>query len=277
MIDAVHPNENKAVQFEEDGQQFMMEVQAPSDSDTFSSQSDDDEDDDEHEVSFKDSSNNHTSDSDEELDYSEDELDNTTTETEARNQHEIRQRKIKKIDKEMKKKLQELQSLMYEGGMTESVKEIEKTLDVVQRSAGKTRKRSVGDKPSETQNQNSTVHRRIDKQMTRFSGTVNLSKPCNSPSEDTIYEKANPEKRRFSSSSDDDIINSSDEMLAVQIDSLNVYPTPILDNREQKERRQSQDKDFEHDRPSTSQRRYRLPQPPSPKHLTPGGKGCKVH
>ena len=245
-------NEAKIVRFDDGDHIMEMEVNK-GDVSYCSSESEEDDEEIDHEVSFKES---HPSSEDYETSSSETE---TRSESESRSTsprenerpssdverddygrarkkkkvtpkstpNRSRSEKLRDLDAEITEKLQELQSLMEEGGLDGSASLIAKQL-----LPKLTKSTSVKEGEQINTNSNS-VHvnkgRKIKKGMNGRGSCSPSFNPRDLLSEETIYERAVPSKRGSSSSEDNGLIDTSDEIITVEFNNLNVTSPKVAE------------------------------------------------
>ena len=144
------------------------------------------------------------------------------------NQIRDRQQRIKELDIEMKEKLQEIQTLMREGGLDESASYI----------AERMMKRPKLSQPPGTNHNSNSSNKKHNK--------VNTSDFHDSESEETIYQRA--VKSNLEISSGEEMIDTSDELIAVNFDNVDVISPKISERRNSGQGHRRDDGDI----PSTS-------------------------
>ena len=142
---------------------------------------------------------------------------------------ENRKRRIKILDIEMQDRLKEIRELLSQGGLDQSVKEVDK----IQVENANRHKSEPGMNFNHNSNRNEVVNKGIikDRQAGRRPhsvGQVNYD-TTRSISDDTIYENAVPMKERRSSSSDEaNGTDSSREILSMHFDDMNILDGSIV-------------------------------------------------
>ena len=152
------------------------------------------------EVSFKEVRSNDCTTS--EAETSEDETENEDESNETYSIEELsevnQRRRMMELNQEMKTRLIELQTMMTKEGLSDLAEEAAKTLKLIEKGMNK------------NINSNQSSQR-----------MVRVRNPMTVESEETIYKMAVPEKERNSSSLED-IIDTSDELMNVQIEDVRV-------------------------------------------------------
>ena len=232
------------VEFNEDGEVIAMSVQ-PNENQTSQQNYDpgaevdyeDDEDQPDNEVSFKNSqstSRSEQSSSDEEDEghlegYYTDDDDSTPQESQQVSQmvtyEQPKRKTLTEIDREMKVKLQELHSLMAHSGMDESAREIARSLRTLEQGMHENVNGNSNKLSLKAQGQGQTGLIAPKALQVANPKPINRRKSGNeslhSESEETIYKDAVQKKNRNSSSSDEGV-NTSDELINLQFNDLNV-------------------------------------------------------
>ena len=140
-------------------------------------------------------------------------------------QSSVRNERIHELDVEMKTKLVQMRHLLVQGGLTESVQEIDQTIDSLtdnRRKKGRNKcKFQNGNENGNSNKSNSIMKKQMRRQV---QNPITLAdKLLESLSEETIYKNAVPKKSHASSSSEDnDLVNTSDETTNDQMGDLNL-------------------------------------------------------
>ena len=165
---------------------------------------------------------------------------------------EDRQKRISELDQEMKEKLQQIQDLMQEGGLNESASFIEQRML-------QSRAVAAGNLMEKNRNENSSnliSKQKVDKLRHQVTSSDRACddqlQATESQSEETIYRRAVRSNR--GSSSSDEPIDTSDELIAVDFENLNVISPKISggDGGTKRIRRSEPRAQLQEPRPSTS-------------------------
>ena len=124
--------------------------------------------------------------------------------------------RFEEIDREMQAKLMEIQSLMQEGGLYGS-------MDMVANQMIPQLQQAVKRKSNQGKNSNVNSSGVIGKKANK-GNSLEVGEPN---SEETIYNRAVQARQERRSSSDDDQVDTSDELLAVGIEGLNMLSPKI--------------------------------------------------
>ena len=180
-----------------------------------------------------------------------------------------RQVKMMELNQEMKDKLIKLQNMMKQGGgMDNSVKEAAKVIEYL--SEGRNGYDSSNLNTNRNKKLSSMVKRKVapvgnaPKRGGVLTGILKQNKSFESESEEMIYKEA-VQKRDRASSSSEDFIDTSDELMNLPFEDLQVITNGIVTDSQGKKRRKSAQADYQHE-----QRMNESPQPTTSRRLLMG-------